>query len=67
MFNADRYHLYAGECRALAQQLSSEDQRRVLLDIAHEWESLAQARPRRAEKNHTSATRWLHSAFHMFW
>lgn len=67
MFNADRYHLYAGECRALAQQLSSEDQRRVLLDIAHEWESLAQARPHRAAKNQTSATRWLHSAFHMFW
>jgi hypothetical protein len=67
MVNADRYHLYAGECRALAQQLPSENQRRVLLDIAQEWESLARGRRRRAAKNPASTTRWLQSAFHMFW
>jgi hypothetical protein len=41
MSNADLRHRYAGECRALAEQVSSENQRRTLLDIAQEWESLA--------------------------
>ncbi len=63
MVNADRYQHYADECRALAGQLSSEHHRRTLLDIAEEWENLAQARPQRTAANEASTAQRLRSAF----
>ena len=65
MLNADRYHRYAGECRALAEQLSSEEHRRKLLDIAQAWDMLAERSAHRALADQSSTAHWLRAAFHL--
>jgi hypothetical protein len=44
MKKASEYREHAAECRALAAQMSSHEQREQLLEMARHWERLAKDR-----------------------
>lgn len=44
MKKASEYHQHARECRALAQQMASGEQREQLLNMAAHWDQLAEDR-----------------------
>jgi hypothetical protein len=50
MTKSKRYREHAEECRALARNAPTEEQRRQLLELAESWGSLALDRERKAEK-----------------
>ena len=41
MKKASEYRQHAAECRAIAAQMDSADQRRQILEMAEHWEKLA--------------------------
>ena len=44
MKTASEYRKHAEECRALAQQMTSAEQRDQLLEMARTWDALAETR-----------------------
>lgn len=51
MKKASEYRLHAAECRAIAAQMDSADQRRQILEMAEHWEKLAADRLSLIEKH----------------
>jgi len=41
MKKASEYRQHAAECRSIASQMESDDQRRQILEMAEHWEKLA--------------------------
>ena len=51
MKKAAEYRRHANECRVLARNMSSEDERQQLLRMAGQWEGLATERERMLARN----------------
>jgi hypothetical protein len=51
MKKASEYRLHAAECRAIAAQMESAEQRRQILEMAEHWEKLAADRLALVEKH----------------
>lgn len=51
MKKASEYRQHAAECRAIANQMESVEQRRQILEMAEHWEKLAADRLQLIEKH----------------